>query len=361
MHNKKEHPMRAAIVGAGSLGTIIGALINHAGKQIDLIDAYKDHVDALNTSGATITGAIDLNVPVKAYTPDQLTGTYDLVFLLTKQTSNQVTLSHLLPFLHPDSSVCTLQNGIPEHSVAALVGRERTLGGAVGFGATWLRPGVSSLTSSYEATKNFAFEIGEIDGAVRPRLQIVQAYLECVGKTEIRTDLMGIRFSKVLMNATFSGMSTALGCTFGDVLADRKAMVCLAFVADECIKVARAHGVRLVKMQGEDLEFFELQGATDIPSKMVLYRKIWGAHAGLKASMLQDLEKGRDTEINFINGLICQKGRERDVATPFNDKIVELVTEAQERRGVNNFGYLRRFDELLKIHAHDLPGQVAWS
>lgn len=352
--------MRAVIVGAGSLGTIIGALINQAGKQIDLVDAYKDHVNALNRSGATITGAIDLNVPVKAYTPDQLTGTYDLVFLLTKQTSNQQTLSQVLPHLHPDSTVCTLQNGIPEHSVAAIVGRERTSGGAVGFGATWLRPGVSSLTSSYEAVKNFAFEIGEMDGVVRPRLQVIQQYLECVGTTEIRTDLIGIRFSKVLMNATFSGMSAALGCTFGDVLADPKAMTCLAFVADECIKVARAHGVRLVMMQGEDLELLELQSAAEIPSKMPLYRKIWGSHTGLKASMLQDLEKGRDTEIDYINGLICDKGRERDVATPFNDRIVELVTEAQTRRGVNNFSYLGRFDDLLKIHARDLPGQVAW-
>lgn len=352
--------MRAAIVGTGSLGTIIGALISQAGKQIDLIDTFKDHVEALNKSGATITGTIDVNAPVKAYTPDQLTGTYDLVFLLTKQTANQETLSHLLPHLRPDSSVCTLQNGIPELSVAAIIGRERTLGGAVGFGATWLRPGVSSLTSSYEAMKNFAFEIGEIDGVVRPRLQVIRAYLECIGKTEIRTDLMGIRFSKILMNATFSGMSAALGCTFGDVLADPKAMVVLAFVADECIKVAHAHGVRLAIMQGEDLEFFELQNAAAIPSKMQLYRKIWGEHAGLKASMLQDLEKGRDTEINYINGLICEKGRERNVATPFNDKIVELVTEAQRRRGVNNLGYLSRFDELLKIHARDLPGQVAW-
>jgi 2-dehydropantoate 2-reductase len=171
---------------------------------------------------------------------------------------------------------------------------------------------------------------------------------------------MGIRFSKVLMNATFSGMSAALGCTFGDVLTDPKAMASLAFVADECIKVAHAHGVRLVMMQGEDLEFFELQNAAEIPSKMPLYRKIWGAHAGLKASMLQDLEKGRDTEINYINGLIGQKGRELGVATPFNDKIVELITEAQKRRGVNNFGYLSRFDELLKVHARHLPGQVAW-
>jgi 2-dehydropantoate 2-reductase len=155
-------------------------------------------------------------------------------------------------------------------------------------------------------------------------------------------------------------MSATLGCTFGDVLANPKAMVCLAFVADECIKVARALGVRLVVMQGEDLEFFELRDARDIPDKMSLYRKIWGAHAGLKASMLQDLEKGRDTEINYINGLISEKGREYGVATPFNDKIVELVEEAQRRRGVNDLGYLSRFDPLLELHAHELRGQLAW-
>lgn len=346
--------MRTAIVGIGSLGTIIGALIAKGGKPIDLFDSYKDNVDALNSSGATVTGAIDLNVPVSAYTPDEMTGQYDLVFLLTKQTNNGAVLPQLLPHLGRDSVVCTLQNGIPEDSVASIVGRDRTIGGAVGFGATWLRPGVSSLTSSYAAVEKFAFEIGEIDGVVRPRLGAAKEYLECVGRTEIRDNLMGIRFTKVLMNATFSGMSAALGCTFGDVLDNPKAMTCLAFVANECIAVAHARGVRLVEMQGEDLEFFKLNSAADIPSKMPLYRKIWSQHARLRASMLQDLEKGRDCEINYINGVICEYGSECGVATPFNDKIVELVTEAQNRRGVNDFSDLRRFDGLLERYAKDL-------
>ena len=345
--------MKAAIIGIGSLGTIIGALITKGGKQIDLFDSYKENIDALNLYGATVTGTLDLNVLVKAYTPDQMTGEYDLVFLLTKQTTNHLVLPQLLPHLHGDSIVCTLQNGIPEDSVASIVGRDRTIGGAVGFGATWMKPGVSSLTSSYETVEKFAFEIGEIDGVIRPRLDVVREYLECVGKTEIRTGLMGIKFTKVLMNATFSGMSAALGCTFGDVLENPKAMTCLAFVADECIKVAHARGVRLVMMQGEDLESFELNGAADIPEKMPLYRKIWGRHVKLKASMLQDLEKGRECEINYINGVICQRGRECSVATPFNDKIVELVTEAQNRRGVNDFSYLNRFDGLLEKYAKD--------
>jgi len=344
--------MRAAIIGVGSLGTIIGALMNHKGKSVDLIDASQENVAALNAAGATITGFMELNVPVRAYMPEQMTGKYDLVFLLNKQTTNPVVLKHLLPFLHEESIVCTLQNGIPEESVAAVVGKERTIGGAVGFGATWLRPGVSALTTTQEAVRKFAFEIGELDGAIRPRLTVVQGYLQCVGTTEILTNLLGIRWAKVLMNATFSGMSAALGCTFGDVLADPKAMTCLAFIADECIKGSHAHGIRLAKMQGEDMEFFEFQKPAEIPSKMPLYKKIWGQHVKLKASMLQDLEKGRDCEIDYINGFVCRKGREKNVPTPFNDKVVELVTEAQNRRGVNDFTYLSRFDGLLAQYAN---------
>jgi len=343
--------MRTAIIGVGSLGTIIGALMTYKGKPVDLIDANKEIVDALNTQGATITGFMELNVPVKAYTPDQMIGKYDLVFLLSKQTANAVVLKNILPFLHEESIVCTLQNGVPEESVAAVVGRERTIGGAVGFGATWMKPGISMLTTTKEAVEKFAFEIGELDGVIRPRLTAVQEYLQCVGKTDILTDLMGIRYSKVLMNATFSGMSAALGCTFGDVLATPKAMTCLAFIADECIKVSRAQGIQLANMQGEDFYTFEFQNPEEIPSKMSLYQKIWGQHVKLKASMLQDLEKGRNCEIDYINGIICKKGRESNVPTPFNDKVVELVIEAQNRRGVNDFSYLSRFDGLLQQYA----------
>lgn len=350
--------MRVAIMGAGSLGTIIGALMTAQGKSVDLVDSYKENVEALNTKGATVTGFMELNVPVKAYTPEQMTGTYDLVFLLNKQTSNEVVLKHLLPFLHEKSTVCTLQNGIPEESIAAVVGCERTIGGAVGFGATWLEPGISMLTTSKEAVEKFAFEIGELDGVDRPRLTQVQEYLQCVGRTEILTDLMGVRYAKVLMNATFSGMSAALACTFGDVLANPKAMTCLAFIADECIKVSHAHGVRLAKMQGEDFQAFEFQNPEEIPSKMALYQKIWSKHVKLKASMLQDLEKGRDCEIDYINGFVCKKGREKNVSTPFNDRVVDLVTEAQARRGVNDFSYLSRFDDLLEQYAKGISEKV---
>lgn len=342
--------MRAAIIGAGSLGTIIGALMTKGGHPVDLIDTNREHVDALNSVGARITGEMDLLVPVHALTPDEMEGQYDLVFLLSKQTANQAVLSHLLPFLHEDSTVCTLQNGIPEPSVAAVVGQGRTIGGAVGFGATWIGPGVSRLTTTAEAVAKFAFEIGEMDGVMRPRLATAQDYLSCVGRTELLDDLMGIRWSKVLMNATFSGMSAALGCTFGEVMDDPRALICVAFIADETVRAAHAAGHRMAHMQGEDFERFLLESPDQILELVPLIHKIWDQHRQLRASMLQDLEKGRDTEIGFINGIVCRTGREHGLATPFNDRVVELVSEAQSARSVPDFSNIDRFDDLLRPH-----------
>ena len=338
--------MRTAILGAGALGIIIGARMARNGQQVDLIDSYQENVDALNANGATVTGYLELHQAVTALTPEQMPGTYDLVLLLTKQTANETALPKLLPHLHKDSIVCTLQNGVPEESVAAIVGRERTIGGAVGFGATWLKPGVSELTSTMEAIERFAFEIGEIDGELRPRLEQVKAVLSTAGGTTILTNLMGIRYTKLLMNATFSGMSAALNGNFSEVLATPKAMVCVAHIADEVIKVCRGLGYRMVEMQGVDFEFLELNSKADIPAKMDFYRKVWGRHNN-RASMLQDLEKGKKTEIDYINGVVCRGGQKCGIPTPFNDKVVELIKEAEARGGVNDFSYLARFDDII--------------
>jgi 2-dehydropantoate 2-reductase len=339
--------MRTAILGAGALGIIIGARMAQNGQQVELIDSFKENVDALNANGALVTGFLDLHQPVKALVPEELTGAYDLILLLTKQTSNESALSKLLPHLHKESVVCTLQNGVPEESVASYVGKDRTIGGAVGFGATWLRPGVSELTSTMEAVEKFAFEIGEIDGVVRPRLEKVKEVLSTAGGTTILTNLMGIRYTKLLMNSTFSGMSAALNGTFSDVLANPKAMICVAHIADEVIKVCHGLGYRMVEMQGSDFELLELNSKDDIPAKMSFYKKVWGRHNN-KASMLQDLEKGKKTEIDYINGVVCRGGRKCGIPTPFNDKVVELVKEAEARGSVNEFSYLERFNDIIE-------------
>jgi 2-dehydropantoate 2-reductase len=342
--------MKIAIMGAGSLGTIIGAFMTEGGEKVDLIDINEDHVNRLNQSGAKLTGFINKTIPVNAITPFKMNGTYDLVFLLTKQVFNYESLHQLIPHLHENSIVCTLQNGVPEEYVSTIIGAKRTVGGVVGFGATWKGPGESELTTEWETVKKYAFDIGEIDGKVTSRLSKIKAVLEHVGYCEISSDILGIKWSKLLMNATFSGMSAALGCTFGEILDNKTAMVSLAYIADETIKVAHAQGIQLAKMQGKDMEFLELKDGQKVSEKMDFYHEVWSPHRKLKASMLQDLEKQKKTEIDYINGFVSKKGKELGVKTPYNDLVVQLVKEAEDKKEVPDFTTnLARFESFAVL------------
>jgi len=315
---------RTAIIGAGSLGTIIAAVVSQNGGECILIDTNKPHVDSLNKDGATVTGKLDIkNQSVKAITPDQMEGIYDLVIILTKQTVNQVVLKNLLPYIDDNSVVCTLQNGIPEESVAAIVGRERTAGGAVGWGAGYASPGISEL---YTSPEFMIIEIGNLDNVKNEKLERVENFLKLAGGVTINSNLLGFRWAKLLMNATFSGMSAALGCTFGDVLDNDKALKCAVQIGNELIQVARAKGITLEEIvPGKDFYKFEYKDEAGMQEAMEFARVVWDVHRPQKASMMQDMEKGIPCEIGYINGLVCDGGDEFGIETPFNDTVVSTV------------------------------------
>ena len=118
---------RYAIYGAGSLGTVLGAFITKNGGEVDLINRNKAHVEALNTNGAKIIGTVDMLVPVKAITPDQMEGKYDVIVLLTKQLFNKEVVTMLKDYLTDNGVIVTLQNGIPEPGIAEIIGTEHTM------------------------------------------------------------------------------------------------------------------------------------------------------------------------------------------------------------------------------------------
>ena len=105
--------MRTAIYGAGSLGTILGAFINKAGEPIELINRNKAHVETLNTEGAKVVGTMAFTQKVTVYTPDRMSGQYDIIFLMTKQQNNKEVVLMLKDFLAPHGVLVTFQNGLP--------------------------------------------------------------------------------------------------------------------------------------------------------------------------------------------------------------------------------------------------------
>ena len=315
--------MRTAIYGAGSLGTILGAYITRKGGQVDLINRNRPHVEALKANGAHVTGTVDFVQRVNALTPGEMEGIYDIIFLLTKQQDNRSTVTFLKDFLAPDGVIVTLQNGIPELAVSEIAGEERTLGCAVAWGATMLGPGVCELTSSPDS---LTFSMGSLSGKPNPHIPEVKALLEMMGPVTVEPNFIGTRWSKLLINSAFSGMSAVLGCTFGEAAADKASCKVVQALIKECIDVCAAGGIKIEPVQGKDIvKLLDYHGPVKKAISLFILPIAIRKHARLKASMLQDLEKGKKTEVDAINGVVSAYGRKVGCPTPMNDMVVEVI------------------------------------
>ena len=320
--------MRIAIYGAGSLGTVLGAYLAKNGTEADLVNHNKAHVEALREKGAHITGTVDFTVPVHALLPEEMSGKYDIIFLMTKQLRNREILTFLKDFLAEDGLVVTLQNGIPEDSVAEIVGPEHTVGAVVEWGATLSAPGESTLTSSPDS---LSFHMGGMPGLPEGSLRRVQEVLEKMCPVVIEENLPGARWSKLLINATFSGLGTVMGGTFGDVTGDPLGREAAIRCMKEVIDVGRAAGVTFAPVQGKSITaLFYWRGPVKKALAKLILPVAMKKHASIEPSMLQDLKKGKPCEVDAINGIVCDAGRRHGVPTPVNDRISALIREIQD-------------------------------
>jgi 2-dehydropantoate 2-reductase len=314
--------MKLAIMGAGSLGTIVGALLTKNGYDVDLIDVNLPHVKMLNEQGARIIGLLDLVQPVKALTPDEMTEQYDIMLYLTKTTHNAAALKYVAKHLRDDGVVVSMQNGLPEEAVAEVVGKNRVIGGIVGWGASLVEPGVSRLTSKPE---NMTYDIGELDGQLTERLDLVDKILKNAGIPKKHTNLIGIRWTKLTINSAFSTMSSITNGTYGDVLDNPKALMCATHIWKESLAVARAAGVNPELLQGFDIGDLDFNSQKEWEQKIEGYRKLITPHRSIRTGMLFDIEAGREPEIETYNGIIRNCGEKYGVDTPVNKQAVEII------------------------------------
>lgn len=337
--------MRVAIVGCGSMGTVLGAFLTKNGCPVDMIDSYQAHVDAMNEKGAQVIGTVEFNVPVHALTPDQMEGIYDMVILFTKQTANDDILPKLLPHLGENSVVCTLQNGVPEPFVAKYVGENRTVGGAVLWSATFEGPGVSRLTQNLSNLDHY-FDIGEISGENTERIQQVAQVLGLMGHANVTSSLMESRWAKLINNACMSGMSAACGTTFGGVLENDKARACLSYLGHEVKICCEAEGYRMPTLVfGYQPDSLDIRDQAQYEENQKMFTDMYQVALPAKASMLQDLEKGKPTEVPMINGYVSEVGRKHGIPTPFNDTVVKIVKMIEAGELSLSMDNLRYFDD----------------
>lgn len=320
---------------------ILGAYITKNGGKIDLINRNRAHVEAIRRNGAVVTGTVNFTQKVEVYTPEEMTGKYDIVFLMTKQLQNREVVTFLKDFLTEDGVIVTLQNGIPEMLIAEIVGEDHVLGCTVAWGATKTGDGVCELTSEPDS---LTFSLGSTSPKPNAHITDVKALLELMGPVEMEDNFIGTRWSKLLINAAFSGMSAVLGCTFGETVSDIPQRKIVQAIMKECMDVCSSGGIRIEPVQGKDIvKLFNYSNPVKKAVSLLLLPFAIKKHRLLKASMLQDIENGKKTEVDSINGSVCAYGRKVGCPTPMNDKVVEIVHRIEEGELSPSFDNLRMF------------------
>lgn len=317
------------IWGAGAIGGALGAAFAGAGEAVVFVDTAADHVAALARDGLEITGPVAPGrTRVPAFTPAALRGTFRRCILAVKAHHTADAMEALAPHLAADGFVVSAQNGLNETVIAERIGRDRTIGCFVNFGADYLGPG----TVLYGGRG--AVVLGEIDGADTARLRDLHRLFRHFDADAVATpNIWGYLWAKLIYGAML--FATALtDASIADVLAMPERRPVLTRLAHEVVAVSRAEGVRLEGFDGFDPRAFlpEAPAALTAGSfdAMVAHnRRSLKSHSGIWRDLAV---RKRRTEVDAQLGPVVTIGARHGVATPVTAAVVARIHDIEEGR-----------------------------
>jgi len=313
--------MKILIMGAGSIGSVFGGFLAEGGHDVTLV-GRPAHMTAIEREGLRIGGIWgDHHVTgLRTVTScDQLAReTFELVMLSVKSYDTKQAIEEAVPLVAPKALVLSLQNGLGNVEIVAdAVGVERTLGGMVIFGAHVDEPGRVTVTVYANEVK-----VGSPTGVVDPaRVDKIAALIDSSGIPTLGTDEIEKHiWAKVLYNCALNPLSAVLNATYGELAEEPGTRRIMDMVVEETFSVADARGVEL--MWDKPAGFLEL-----------FYEHLVPPTAGHYASMLDDLKRGKRTEIDALNGAIVGYGKELNVECPVNEVLSGLVRVLEQVYG----------------------------
>jgi 2-dehydropantoate 2-reductase len=318
---------RIGIIGAGAIGCVVGGLLTRAGRDVTLIDQWPEHVEAMKQRGLRLSGTCgDHVVPVKAlhiHEAQSLRDGFDAVFVSVKSYDTEWATHLATSYLRgADGVIVDFQNGINDDRVAAIAGRERTLGCVITIGAGMYEPGHASRTDS----GTVGFKIGELDGRDTERARALAAIMNDVAGAQVTANLFGERWSKLAVNCMANPLAGLSGLGSAEVRSEPGPRRIAIHVGAEVVLVGRAAGHEVEPIYGVAAQRFvdavAGHGRDDLERDVAAGAKFL---TGGRPSMLQDVMRRRRTEVEYLNGLVSREGRRLGVPTPFNDAVVATV------------------------------------
>jgi 2-dehydropantoate 2-reductase len=308
--------MRIAIIGAGAMGSIFGAALTEADLDTALVDVSTPLVDRLNTDGLTIVqDGKERRVIVRAVSNPAALGIVDVALFLVKSYHTEPAASLARPVVGPDTVVASLQNGWGHGDVLA----SRFPASPIVLGVTYnsgtvLEPG----RVVHGQPKKGKCIVGPFTDAGADAAGLLARTLDRAGfPTEIGQDIRAEIWSKLVVTAAANAVSALTGYRSRALGEDPALGEVVDHLVREVVAVANAAGY--------DLDEDERLRGT--------HEAIIAAGDG-KASMLQDLEVGRRTEIDAINGAVVREAEVRGIDVPINRTILALVKGYETAHGL---------------------------
>ena len=314
------------IWGAGAIGGTVGAYLIREGVDVLFVDIVEEHVDKINRSGLSIEGPIEeFNVSAKAVLPGALTGKYPAIWLCTKAQHTADAAAHLSKHLADDGHVLSLQNGLNELIIADVVGRGRTIGAFINFGADYLASGRILYGGKG------AVVVGELDGSETARLEETHRLLSLFDENAITTpNIWGYLWGKLGYGALL--FATALtDDSIADVLAMEKYRPMLARLAGELTALADAQNIEALGFNGYSPAAFAA-GSPDAESTqsfdaMVAHnRKSAKTHSGIWRDLAV---RKRKSEVDPQLTLPVKIGAELGFEMPLTRRLIALIQDIE--------------------------------
>jgi 2-dehydropantoate 2-reductase len=302
---------RFIVYGAGAIGSVIGGMLAESGHEVALVGRAA-HMEGIRSDGLRITGLLGEHTVTSlaacaalADLPQRQPPDFILVSVKSNDTAAAGRELERSGLVGDNTKVVSLQNGLGNvEELAARFGTRRVLGGRVIFGAEISAPG-NVLVSVWADEVLLGGE--DMESAARLAAIFTNAGIDTGAHPHIQAALWG----KVLYNVGLNPLSAILEVPYGELGIQPDARELLIKLIREAFEVASAETVLPWKDDDEYLGLF--------------FEKLLPATVAHRSSMLQDMERGRQTEIEAINGEVVRRARSRAIKVPANETVYSLV------------------------------------
>ncbi len=313
--------MRFLVMGAGSIGSVVGGFLHLAGHQVYLV-GKGPHIETVAERGLDIGGmwgehrinTMSAVTTVKAALDDGFKPEWTLLSVKSYDTST--ALEDLRPALAGQSGVISLQNGLGNVEAISEAAPGMAVGGRVIFGATTIQPGRVDVTVCADDVL-----LGPAPGGPDGVEEVCEAFRESGIPCRFEEKILSFIWDKVLYNVCLNALATLLKTYYGSLGNDPGTWSIMEKLVREFYEVASAEGIELVSPgAGQYLHRFR--------------EELLPPTSGHRSSMQEDIEQGRQTEINALNGAVSRLGKKHGLDTPVNEALTEMIRflERQSRK-----------------------------